>query len=342
MFQFIHELKNLSRRKDITKAEMARIMAQIKLPPFLFFISRQTIWIVVGSMWVGSTFLTILYFQLINSLSSDVPALIKTMLLAFSSLVFCISFVLFGAFFAMIGRAGEIEGKFPRSPSHPIYALRRFYGSAWSQIYYFKPIYSLFLSMPLFKTILFKSFGLKGNTEFTVYPDSWIRDLPLLKIGRGAYLANRCTVGTNVCMNDGSILVGRCEFGDNSLVGHLAIFGLGCKLGNRSEIGIGAALGIRVRIGDESQIAPNASLYHGAEIGNQVKVGACAFVGMKAKIADGVELKPGAFIPAGAIIANQPDAERHFSSEMDLLKIQKENLSDILQKELDGFIRPER
>lgn len=343
MFQFVKELRNLEQQKGLSKAEAAQRMAEIKLPLVLEFISEQTTWIVVSGMWVGATFVTLVYFQWMSLLTTSFPTGVQAVFLGLIPVVFGFSFVMIGSVFASIGRPGEIAGKFPRSASHPIYALRRFYGTAWSQVYYFKPLYAAFLSVPTLKKILFKAFGFKGkNMDFTVYPDSWIRDLPLLHIGKGTYLANRCTVGTNICLNDGSILVGSCEFGEKALIGHLVIFGLGCKIGNNSELGIATSLGIRVMIGDGTSVAPKASLYHASEIGNNVKIGACAFVGIKAKIADGVELKPAAVIPAGAVVSSQADAEKYFSSEMEMLKTRKDELTEILGKNLDAFAATDR
>jgi hypothetical protein len=41
------------------------------------------------------------------------------------------------------------------------------------------------------------------HMTFTVYPDSWIRDLPLLPFGQGEYVANPSTIGTNIVLNKG-------------------------------------------------------------------------------------------------------------------------------------------
>lgn len=341
MFHFVKQLKQVRDLRNISRQEAAQLMAEIKLPYFLELISAQMPWIIVSSMWLGSTFLTILFLQGVSSgfgtnFTSLAP-IFKTLLLSVSPFIFLLTFVLLGGVFSFMGRAGIISGKFPRLASHPIYALRRIYGTAWTQIFYFKPLYSVCLSVPILRKLLFKTFGYRGDFSFVVYPDAWIRDLPLLRIGRSVYLANRCTVGTNLCLNDGSILVGECTFADNSMVGHLAIFGLGCYIGTSSEIGVGTSLGIRVKLGDHVVVAPKCVIYHGADIGHHVKIGACSVIGLKAKIAPHLELRIGAVIPPGAVVSTQAEADEYFSSETQTLREQKDNLTELLRKNLHEF-----
>jgi hypothetical protein len=49
----------------------------------------------------------------------------------------------------------------------------------------------------------FRLFGYRGSMKFTVYPDTWIRDLPLLMFGEGAYVSNRATLRTNIVLSNG-------------------------------------------------------------------------------------------------------------------------------------------
>ena len=68
-------------------------------------------------------------------------------------------------------------GRFPRSLSHPVYFGRRLYGLCWTAVYY-SPFYWLYLSVPTLKWLTFRLFGYRGQMDFTLYPDTWIRDLP--------------------------------------------------------------------------------------------------------------------------------------------------------------------
>lgn len=337
MFKFVEELKKANSLKGVSRKQAAEVMAAIQMPTALVMLSKHFPVIVVATMWLGSTFITLTFAKLVYAMTKDIDTWIQVLALATIPMIFGLSFVCIGGLLSMLGRPGIQPGKFPRSPAHPVYALRRIYGTAWTQIYYFKALYSTFLAVPLFKKLLFRLFGYKGSSEFVVYPDAWIRDLPLLKIGKGAYLANRCTVGTNLCLNDGSILVGNCTFEENSMVGHLAIFGLGCKIGVKSEIGVGASLGIRVTLGDSVVVSPKAVIYHGVKVGNGARIGACSVIGMKAVIGEGVELPIGAHIPSGAQILTQGDAERFFSAESQSLIEKKGELVELLRTNLDGF-----
>ena len=38
----------------------------------------------------------------------------------------------------------------------------------------------------LYPRDVFRIFGYRGSMDFTIYPDTWIRDLPLLDFGEGA------------------------------------------------------------------------------------------------------------------------------------------------------------
>jgi len=114
-------------------------------------------------------------------------------------------------------------GKFRRDVSDPRYFHRRLYGLCWTAVYYNKPVYFLCLSIPSLKWLMFRIFGYRGSMDFTVYPDTWIRDLPLLTFEPGAYVSNRATLGTNIVLSNGFLLVNAITLGSNSLVGHLAM-----------------------------------------------------------------------------------------------------------------------
>lgn len=343
MFQFVRDLKTIhQKQKTLTRQEAAHLMSQVRLPAWLELISAQSVWVVVSSMWLGSAFFVICYLELLNQQLPTLSLWQKALFYCLVPVVFALSFVTIGGLISQVGKFGEIPGKFPRVAGHPIYALRRIYGTAWAQVFYFKPLYAVFLAVPFLKRYLFKIFGYKGSTNFTLYPDAWVRDLPLLKIGDGVYLANRCTVGTNLCLSDGSIVVGECRAEEKSMVGHLVIFGLGCVLGKSSELGVNASLGIRVLIKEHSILEPQCLVYHGVEIGKKVKVGPWAYVGIKSKIGDGVEIAPGAVIPNGAIVSSQKEADQYFSSENQKLKIEKDDLTDILRKNMDEFVQTDQ
>ena len=219
-------------------------------------------------------------------------------------LVFSFGFVLVAGLLSRPHQKGIVAGKFPRDMNHPVYGHRKLYGVCWTAVYYFKPVYFIFLSVPALQTFLFRLFGYKGNTDFTVYPDTWIRDLPLLDIGKGAYLSNRATLGTNIVMKDGSILVGSIHIGEGALVGHLSVSGLGSKFGRDVQIGVGTMMGMKVRLDDEVDIAACARIDHGTSVGTGARlrsgayIGSCSRIGSNAIIQGGAVLDPKSVVEA--------------------------------------------
>jgi hypothetical protein len=105
-----------------------------------------------------------------------------------------------------------IPGKFRRNLNDTVYFGRRAYGLCWTALYYCTPVYFLCLSFAPLKWLTFRLFGYRGSMNFVIYPDTWIRDLPLLNFGDCAYLSNKATVGTNIALSNGLILVGPITF----------------------------------------------------------------------------------------------------------------------------------
>lgn len=334
MFAFVQELQRVSQMTNVSKREQAELMAAIRLPTPLRFISRNMIWIIVGSMWLIPSFICLRTFVFLN----QHPANLWWVQLGYLILpvLFASLFVLTGSLFAQVGKFGIIAGKFPRTPDHPIYALRRVYGTAWTQIFYFKPLLSAILAVPTLKRILLRLYGYQGDLDFVVYPDTWIRDLPMLKIGRGSYLANRSSVGSNFCLSDGSILVGPVIFGENTMLGHFASHGPDLITGKNVEIGSCSTLGFRVRIKDNVSISPRVGIHHAVEIGEGTKIGGAAAIGVGVKIGPNINIRQGASIPQGAVILTQEDADRYFSSETQRLRVERDDLIQVLKDHFDA------
>lgn len=148
----------------------------------------------------------------------------------------------------------------------PMYFARRWYGVCWTSVYYFKAAYAFVLAIPALKRMTFRLFGYRGSMDFTTYPDTWIRDLPLLEFGQGVYLSNRATLGTNVLPGNGTIMVGPIRLGAGTLVGHLAVVGLNTRVGESASVGVGAHVGIGVDVGPGARIGPSARIGHYATV----------------------------------------------------------------------------
>jgi carbonic anhydrase/acetyltransferase-like protein (isoleucine patch superfamily) len=280
---------------------------------------------------------TILTIGLISKSSSD---LVRWGVIFFAPSIFSITYLFVASTLSVPFQKAIVEGKFPRNLNHPIYGPRRLYGLCWTAIFYFTPVYYLALTVPILKKCLFRLFGYEGNLDFTIYPDTWIRDLPLLQFGQGAYIANKATLGTNLCMKSGDILVGAIKVGKRATVGHLAIVGLGSTLDDQAEIGIGVAFGLKCRIGENSKIAPHSAVNHGAQIGKNCDIGAMTYIGVKAIIGDNLVLPAASCIPAGATVTTQDEVNTFTSSESSNLNALRHRLSESY-KNFDSVLEEE-
>lgn len=188
--------------ENTSSSEKQKKFSDLVLPRPFSFLSSLSSSILIPLIWLISFFSSA---APVVFAKTDVQRLV---FLAIAPVVFALCFIIVSGLISNLGRYGVVEGKFPRKSEHPIYALRKIYGAAWTQLYYFKPLYAVCLSIPALKKLMFRLFGFSGSIDITVFPDTWLRDLPLLNIGHGAYLANRATLGTNMCLNDGSIILG--------------------------------------------------------------------------------------------------------------------------------------
>ena len=223
--------------------------------------------------------------------------------------IYCAFFVLTAGVISLPFRASVAPGTLPRDLAHPVYARRRLYNLCWTSVYYNKPAYFLCLSVPWLKRAVFRLFGYRGSMEFTVYPDTWIRDLPLLSFGEGAYISNRATVGTNIVMNDGTILVDRISVGKCAQIGHLCLLAPGASVGDGAVVGVAASLGIRATVGENTSVQPMATLNHGARVGAGSTVGHGAYLGVRCQVDSGVSLPVQSFVGSRTKIRSQEQAD---------------------------------
>lgn len=208
-------------------------------------------------------------------------------------------------------RSSVRPGSFPRDLADATYRGRRLYGVCWTLLYYLPAAYHLVLAVPTLKWAVFRLFGYRGTMRFTLYPDTWIRDLPLLEIGEGAYLSNKATLGTNMPLMDGRILVDHVRIGRDAYVGHLAMIAAGSTLGHGSETGAGSAIGIRVRIGDGVRTSTGPVVMdHYARVGDGVSFGTRTYIGKRAVVADGVDVPEGLVIPGSYRARSSADVAR--------------------------------
>jgi carbonic anhydrase/acetyltransferase-like protein (isoleucine patch superfamily) len=283
--------------------------------------------------WLVPVFLFLIFglplgFSLYPPLAMADPAL-RFVALCASPLVFTLFFLMISGGLSVPFQKAIIRGKFPRDLKHPVYGPRRLYGLCWTAVFYFSPLYYALLTVPTFRRLLFRVFGYRGNLDFVVYPDTWIRDLPLLEIGKGAYLSNKSTIGTNICLSNGFILVDRVKVDQGVVVGHLAMLAPGAQIEEKAEVGVGVAFGIRSKLGKKSKVGPGCVINHGTSIGDGSEVGTMSYVGVRAVIGDGITLPGGANIPSGAVIRTQEEVATYISSETKVMRERKEGLTTL-------------
>lgn len=207
-----------------------------------------------------------------------------------------LTFVGMAALLSMPHRRFVVEGRMPLDTGIPSYFHRRLHGLCWTSVYYSGPVYFAILSVPFLKRATFRAFGYRGSMNFTIYPDTWIRDLPLLDFGDGTYLSNKATIGSNmIFIRNGQkiIEVGRITTGKNAMVGHLAMIGPSTTIGNDVQIGVNTGIGRRVTIGDRAVIGDTVVLDHGSKVDPDGCVPTRSYVGMGRTMAEDDEVSPG-------------------------------------------------
>ncbi|HVJ91133.1 MAG TPA: hypothetical protein VM580_15125 [Labilithrix sp.] len=230
--------------------------------------------------------------------------------IAMSPILYALLFVTFAGVLARLHARYVVAGKFARDTGTELYFHRRLYGLCWTSVCYFVPIYAVALSVPFLKKVLFRLFGYEGSLDFVTYPDTWIRDLPLLRIEKGAHLSSKATIGTNVVLNDGTVLVGPVHVSEGGLVGHLAMLAPGVSMGPRAQVGVGVAVGINSRLMAGAQVGPGALIEHNVVVGENTRVGAKAYVGTRSKLGPNLVIPGGAVIPPNSTLETQEDVSR--------------------------------
>jgi UDP-3-O-[3-hydroxymyristoyl] glucosamine N-acyltransferase len=152
--------------------------------------------------------------------------------------------------------------------------------------------------------------------DFTVYPDTWIRDLPLLDFGPGAYVSNKATLGTNVARANGMLLVDHIRVGRNALVGHLSMLSTGTVLEEGAEVGVGCAVGSKVLMRRNASVGPCCAVGHLSDVGEGADVGWASSLGAAVRIAAGVRLPQASLVPNRARLEDQRAADALISSAL--------------------------
>lgn len=182
----------------------------------------------------------------------------------------------------------------PCDKADPAFMAYRRY-SAELERYVERPnVMKAILREPLLKIAFFRAFGYRGELDFTVMPEVWMRDLPLLVIGRDVHLGYGMVLGTGQMSLDGRglrlrpIAIGSRSFcNQHAVVEGGTLIGDDCLIGIRAIIGATCRLEDRVHVGDFTRI------------GADVVVGEGAVIGHNARIGDGAVIDAGCTVPEG-------------------------------------------
>jgi len=282
---------------------------------------RKILFFVLTPLYLGVIFgLPLTACASLYLASTNYPAKLTAIVVA--PILFATIFVVTAAVLSLAHQRAIVAGRYPRTVAHPVYFHRRLYGLCWTSVYYFTPVYFIALTIPFLKRVLFRGFGYKGDMAFTIYPDTWIRDLPLLKIGRGVYLSNKATIGTNIAFPDGSILVDSVTVEDGALIGHLSMLAPGVEVRKGAEVGVGVAIGLKTIIGEKARINPCCDIGHGVKIGSRVKIGSTTYVSSGVEIGEGIVIPEGITVPSRTRITCQEEAAL-FAHHIEIAKKRK-------------------
>lgn len=197
-------------------------------------------------------------------------------------------------------------GKFKRDKDNPDYQDRLIYTKALRPFVYNPAVMDIIFSDEKVKAFFFRTFGYQGNLDFTIYPNSWLRDLPLLDIGKKVYLADGILLGTNQVTPDQQwICTGKITIGDNCIFDQGCSVGFNTRIGANSTIGFEVAIGLKNRIGENVKIGGRSNIAHGCRIGNNVTLSDCCRIGSFSVIEDGVELEEYTDIPAFSLVTKE-------------------------------------
>lgn len=197
-------------------------------------------------------------------------------------------------------------GKFKREKDNRDYDDRLVYTRELRHYVYDQAVMNFILSTPKINELFFRTFGYQGSLEFTIYPKCWLRDLPLINIGKGTYLADGILLGTNQVTPDQQwICTGKIEIGENCIFDQGCSVGYNSSIGSDSTIGFEVAIGLKNRIGRNVRIGGRSNIAHGCRIGNDVLIPDCCRIGSFSIIEDGVELGEYTDIPAFSLVTKE-------------------------------------
>jgi carbonic anhydrase/acetyltransferase-like protein (isoleucine patch superfamily) len=264
-------------------------------------------------IWSGS--LTVAVLPLSLALAQANPWLIVAGFGLFPWL-FVLSFITLAGLLSRCAQFTIVAGRYAQESSPGVFGGRRVYGICWTQVFLAKPLYAISLAVPPLKRYMLRLFGYQGpSSHFQIGLDTWLRDLPLLKIGENASLGNGSTIGTNMSVNENTIFVAPIRVEDQSMVGPLVVLAPGCHVERGADIGALSSLGLRSCIGPAVVIQPHCMIHHGCRLDEGCEIGMSSYFGSSVRVGKGVKVPAGTHLPEGTVVMNQAEMDRYSRQE---------------------------
>ncbi len=198
------------------------------------------------------------------------------------------------------------SGSFIRDESSKDYYDRLVYTKELRRFVYNPAILNIIFSDGAIKKLFFRTFGYKGQLDFTIYPNCWLRDLPLLDLGKGVYLGDGILLGTNqVSTDQKTIKAGSITIGQQSIFDQKCSLGYSSQVGEDCLIGFQVSIGMKCKIGNKVKLGPLTAIGHGVIIGDKVEVGSGSLIGSFASIENGVAIPEFSRIPSFSHVTRQ-------------------------------------
>ncbi len=164
-------------------------------------------------------------------------------------------------------------GKVERDMKDPEYMMRVAYTMELRRFVYNPQYMNIILTDKKLKRLFFRTFGYKGNLDFTIYPICWIRDLPLLSIGKKCYLGDGILLGTNrVNPTQSHLSVDHISIGARTVFDQQCAVGPGTEIGTDCNIGFRSGISAKTIIGNQVKISEIVNIGSRVEIGNNVHI----------------------------------------------------------------------
>lgn len=179
----------------------------------------------------------------------------------------------------------------------PVFRRYRLYSAALETFVEEPPVMREILSDPLRRIGFFRLFGYRGEIDFTMMPSVWVRDLPLLDIGRDAHLGYGMALGTGrICAT--GVQLKTIRLGERSVFAQHSVVEGGTRIGKETRVGIRGIVGPDCMIGDSVELSDFARLSEGVSVRDGARIGEGAVVGAGAVIDEGVRIEDRAEVPA--------------------------------------------